>query len=136
LLEAEGGTGRLATIAFGSGVATSICLMALYLPHAQAAFDHANISDTSTEALVHVGDSFFGGAQLFSIPLVLATALATLRHGPLPRWIGWASLVLVLVLAIPGLGWLALYLGLPAWVVALSVLLFRRAPAVSPDAAP
>ena len=63
LAGAEGGTGRLASIVFGSGVATSVCLMAIYLPHAQAAFDHANISDTSVDALVHVGDAFFAGER-------------------------------------------------------------------------
>lgn len=125
LAAAEGGTGRLAAIAFGSGIATSVCLMALYLPHVQAAVDHANISDTSVDALVHVGDAFFGGFLLFSIPLVLATGLATLRHGPLPRPFGWASIALAVVLAIPVLGWLGLYVGLPLWVLATSVLLFR-----------
>ena len=87
LLEAEGGAGRLSAIAFGSGIATSVCLMALSLFHAQAAFDHDDISDTSIDALVHVGDAFFGGVELFSIPLLLATAILTLRHGPLPRWL-------------------------------------------------
>lgn len=126
LAGAEGGTGRLASIVFGSGVATSVCLMAIYLPHAQAAFDHANISDTSVDALVHVGDAFFAGVQLFAIPLALATALATLRHGPLPRAFGWASAVLALILAVPPVGWLGVYLGLPLWVLALSLLLFRQ----------
>ena len=126
LLAAEGGTGRLAQLAFGSGVATSVCLMALYLPHAQAGFDHANISDTSIDALVHVGDAFFAGVELFSIPLLLATGLATLRHGPLPRWYGWVSVLLALLLAIPPIGWLGVFLGLPLWVLLTSVLLFRR----------
>lgn len=127
LVAAEGDPGRLGSIAFGSGIATSICLMALYLPHAQAAFDHANISDTSVDALVHVGDAFFAGVQLFSIPLLLATGLATLRlrHRPLPRWFGWVSLLLALVLAVPPVGWLGVFVGLPLWVLLASVLLYR-----------
>jgi hypothetical protein len=126
LAAAEGGTGRLAATAFGSGVATAVCMMALYLPHGQAAFDHANISDTSVDALVHVGDAFFAGVELFSIPLLVATALATLRHAALPRWFGWFSLVLALVLAIPPIGWLGVFLGLPLWVLLASVMLFRQ----------
>jgi hypothetical protein len=126
LTAAEGGTGRLAAIAFGSGIATSVCLMALYLPHAQAAFDHANISDTSVDALVHVGDAFFSGVELFAIPLLLATGLATRRHGPLPRWFAWFCLVLALVLAIPPVGWLGVFLGLPLWTLIASVLLYRH----------
>jgi hypothetical protein len=126
LAAAEGGTGRLASIAFGSGIATSVCLMALYLPHGQAAFDHANISDTSVDALVHVGDSFFAGVELFSIPLVLATALVSLRHGPLPRWSAWVSVALAVILVVPPIGWLGVFIGLPLWVLLVSVLLYRR----------
>ena len=102
----------------------------------EAAFDHANISDTSTDALVHVGDAFFAGVQLFAIPLVLATALATLRYGPLPRGFGWASAVLALILAIPPVGWLGVYLGLPLWVLLLSVLLYREHPAATLESTP
>jgi hypothetical protein len=125
LTTAEGGSGRLAAIAFGSGIATSVCLMAIYLPHAQAAFDHANISDTSVDALVHIGDAFFAGVELFAIPLLVATGLATRRHGPLPRWYAWVCLVLALVLAIPPIGWLGVFLGLPLWVLITSLLLYR-----------
>ena len=128
LAEAEGGTARLASVAFGSGVAASVCLMALYLPHAQAAFDHSNISDTSVDALVHLGDSFFAGVELFSIPLVLATGLVSLRHGALPRWFAWVSFALALILAVPPIGWLGVFIGLPLWVLLVSVLLFRRVP--------
>ena len=48
---------------------------------------------------MRVGDAFFGGAVLFSSPLLAATGLATLRFGPLPRRLGWFSLALALVLA-------------------------------------
>ena len=56
----------------------------------------------------------------------LATAIASMRHAALPRWFGWLSLVLALILAFPLLGWLGVYLGLPLWVVTASVLLYRR----------
>jgi hypothetical protein len=125
LVGAEGGTGRLSAVAFGSGIAVSVCLMLIYLPQVQAAFDHDNISATSVDALIHLGDAFFGPAELFAVPLVLATALVTLRRGALPRWFGWFGVVLAVVLAVPPVGWLGVYLGLPVWVVASSVLLFR-----------
>jgi len=126
LIVAEGGAGRLSAIAFGSGLATAICLMAIYLPHAQAAFDHENISDTSVDALVHQGDAFFAGVELFAIPLFVSTALASLYHAALPRWFGWFSLVLAVMLAFPPIGWLAVFVGLPLWVLIVAVLLFRR----------
>ena len=126
LVAAEGGTGRLATIAFAGGVATAVSMMFTYLPHGQAALDHDDTSATSIDALVHVGDAFFGGVELFSIPLLVATGLAILRFGGLPRWFAWVSLALALILAVPPIGWLGVIVGLPLWVLVASVLMWRR----------
>jgi hypothetical protein len=136
LFTAEGGTGRLATIAFAGGVATAISMMFIVLPHAQAAFDKDDTSDTSIDALVHMGDAFFGGVELFAIPLLAATALVTLRFGGLPRWFAWVSLVLALILAIPPIGWLGVIVGLPLWVLLLSVLLYRQHPTATLESTP
>jgi hypothetical protein len=136
LFAAEGGTGRLATIAFAGGVATAISMMFTVLPHAQAAFDKDDTSDTSIDALVHMGDAFFGGVELFAIPLLVATALVTLRFGGLPRWFAWVSLVLALILAIPPIGWLGVIVGLPLWVLLLSVLLYRQHPTATLESTP
>jgi hypothetical protein len=103
--------------------------MFTYLPHAQAAFDHENTSDTGIEALVRVGDAFFGGSVLFSIPMLAATGLAILRFGALPRWLAWFSLVVALVMAIPTLGFFGVVIGLPLWTALVSVLLYRAEPA-------
>ena len=126
LFAAEGGTGRLATIAFGSGIATAISMMFTYFPQAQAAFDVDDTSETSTDALVHVGDAFFGGVELFAIPLTAATALVILRYGALPRWFAWVSLALALILVIFPIGWLGVIVGLPLWTLIASVLLYLR----------
>jgi hypothetical protein len=131
LAAAEGGLNRLTAIAFASGIAVAISMMFTVLPHAQAAFDQDDTSDTSIDALVHMGDAFFGGVELFAIPLVVATALVTLRFGAFPRWFAWFSLVLALILAIPPIGWLGVLVGLPLWVLVTSVLLFRRTGATS-----
>jgi hypothetical protein len=135
LVEAEGGAGRVGTIAFASGVAASISMMFTVLPHGQAAFDIDSTSDTSAAALVHMGDAFFGGTQLFSIPLLAATGLVILRHGPLPRWLAWASFVIALVLAAGPIGFFGVFIGLPLWVLATSILLYRHQ-AGEPAAAP
>jgi hypothetical protein len=126
LFAAEGGTGRLATIAFGSGIATAIAMMFTYFPQAQAAFDVDDTSETSTDALVHVGDAFFGGVELFAIPLTVATALVILRYGALSRWFAWLSLALALILVIFPIGWLGVIVGLPLWTLIASVLLYLR----------
>lgn len=136
LFAAEGGTGRLSTLAFGSGVATAVSMLFTVLPHAQAAFDADDTSDTSIDALVHMGDAFFGGVELFAIPMLVATALVILRFGALPRWLGWFSLALALLLVIVPIGWLGVIAGLPLWTLVVSVLLFRQHPAVALESRP
>lgn len=126
MVVAEGGTGRLSALTFGAGVAVSVALVLTYLPHAQAAFDHANMSDTSVEALVRVGDAFFFGAGLFAIPMLVAAALASLRFGALPRLLGWFSLAVAVILAIPPVAFFGVVLGLPIWTLAVAVALYRR----------
>jgi hypothetical protein len=128
LFAAEGGVGRLSTLAFGSGIATALSMLFTVLPHAQAAFDKNDTSDTSIDALVHMGDAFFGGVELFAIPMLAATALVILRYGALPRWLAWVSLVLALILAIVPIGWLGVIIGLPLWTLVTAVVLYTRAP--------
>ena len=108
------------------GIATAISMMFTYFPQAQAAFDVDDTSETSTDALVHVGDAFFGGVELFAIPLTAATALVILRYGALPRWFAWVSLALALILVIFPIGWLGVIVGLPLWTLVASVLLYLR----------
>ena len=135
LVTAERGPTHYSAIAYGSGLATSVCLLASYLPWAKAAFDKDNISDTSVEALVLMGDSFFGGVELFAIPLLVATAIVALRTSVLPRWLAWLSLVLAVVLAIIPIGWLGVIVGLPLWTLVASVVLYRL-PSTAPSSTP
>src|SRR5262245_53297910 len=122
--EAEGGARQLTAVAFMGGLAMAVMMMGLYLPQAKAASDHLNMSDTAIESVVHVGDAFFGGVELFAIPFFLATGLVARRTGALPRWLAWFSLVLAIVLVIVPIGWLAVYLGLPIWTLITAVVLF------------
>jgi hypothetical protein len=133
LYAAEGGVGRVTTIAFASGVAVAVSMLFTYLPHGKAAFDVDSLSSGSVAALVLVGDSFFGGIQLFAIPMVAATALVILRTGVLARSVAWFSLVLALVLVLGPIGFFGVFLGLPLWTILVAVLLWLR-PAGEPVA--
>jgi hypothetical protein len=125
LIESEGGAGQLTTVAFAGGVATGLMMMATYLPWAKVAFDNENMTDTAVEAVVQMGDSFFGGVELFAIPLLVGTGLVARRTGALPKWLAWFSLVLALVLAIIPIGWAGVLLGLPLWTLITAVVLYR-----------
>lgn len=103
------------------------------------------------QAVVHsVGDvpasvtqtlTVLSGADLYVLLavgtalMVLSVATATLRHGGLPRWFGWVSLVLGVVgvivvflgAIVPGLGYAAWLLSV-LWIPTVAILLYRRQP--------
>jgi hypothetical protein len=76
------------------------------------------------------GDEPTGGAHSSSF-----VGLLYIRTRVLPAWVGWASLVLALVMLIPPIGWAGLLLGFPLWTVLVSVLLWMR-PAAEPSPPP
>jgi hypothetical protein len=123
--EAEGGARQLTAVAFMGGIATAVMMLATYLPWAKAAFDNENMTDSAVEAVVQMGDSFFGGVELFAIPLLVGTGLVARRTGALPKWLAWFSLALALVLAIIPIGWAGVLLGLPVWTLITAVVLYR-----------
>jgi hypothetical protein len=127
LQPAEGGVGRLTSIAFGGGVAMAVC--ALLLPAGDVAISLAasTISATAADAMHYLPGVFFIGVELFAAVLVGATGLVALRTAVLPRRLGWVSLLLALVLLIPPLGWLGILFGIPIWTVLVSLLLMRSA---------
>jgi hypothetical protein len=125
LLAAEGGDGRLTSIAFAGGVATAICLALLPGPHMAGAFSNDEIDGSAALALGSMGDTFFLGAEYLLAVLLVASALVVLRYGGLPRWLAWIQLLMALVLLTAILGWAALLFAFPVWVLVVSYLLWR-----------
>jgi hypothetical protein len=131
---AEGGTGRLSTTAFGAGLATAVFMLALPGTDMAGALNNDEIGASTAEALTALDDIFFLGAELSAAVLVTAVGLITILTGALPRWLGWASLALALLLLIPPIGWAALLFGFPLWVLLVSVFLWQAAVGlVSPE---
>jgi hypothetical protein len=134
LHSAEGGMGRIASIAFGGGLAMAVS--ALFLPASSMtiALAAGTIPATSADALHRLPGVFFFGAEMFAAVLAGATGLVALRTAVLPRWLAWVSLVLAVVLLIPPIGWVGALLGIPVWVVLVSVLLMPSAEISAPEA--
>ena len=101
LTQAEGGTGRLSTVAFGAGVAAAALAMvtggvqtALAFKAAgegnpavvRAFFDLSNMVDTMT------------GFPLAAF--ILATSVVMIRTSAVSRWLGWAGLLVGLAILI------------------------------------
>jgi hypothetical protein len=92
LAKAEGGTGRLAMVAFGGGLILVGTAAIGALLQASVALTIAKHGDPGVvQALFVVANT---GFVLVGYPLAVlagATAFVALRHGALPRWYAWAS---------------------------------------------
>jgi hypothetical protein len=123
LITAEGGLGRLSSVAFGGGLATAIFLIATPGGDVAAAIEEDDLSPTSADALHDMTDAFFVGAEVSAVVLTLAAGLVSIRTGALPKVFGWLSVLLAVWLVIGPIGWAGLLLGFPLWVLAASILL-------------
>jgi hypothetical protein len=135
LFEAEGGTGFLSAIAYGTGVAVGIFVLMLPAPDMAAALSTDELTGDAALAINSLGDMFFLGAELTAALFLVASGLLFIQTRVLPPWLGWASLVVALVLLIPPIGWAAVLLGLPLWTILVAVLLWLRPPVGEPLAA-
>jgi hypothetical protein len=139
LRRAEGGVGRLASIATFGGVATGILVLLMHAPTYAGAATTKNLSPEAAQGLILMDDAFFYSAEFAIAVLFLATAIVIFRWGALPVWFGWVSLVFGILAPITPVGWAVLSVGLPLWTLAAAWLLFARsvAPeAAAPDAPP
>jgi hypothetical protein len=132
LLTAEGPPGRLSSLAFGSGLLVALSSLMLVAPLVQAAIDTDDIAGETVRTLATVSDMFFGGVELFAIPMLVATALVILSRAVFASWVAWVSLVLALLLAIIPIGWIGVIFGLPLWTLLMSVLLWMRSQGETP----
>jgi hypothetical protein len=119
-----------ARVAFAGGLAASALILAgnaLSRATAFSATDAEFELDPNTRRLFeNAGFLLFVCGALAAILLAAGVAVASLRHGVLPRWLGWASVVtaVLLPLAIGFVGFLIFLL----WVLLVSgVLAFRHA---------
>ena len=129
LVDAEGGTTQLATLAFAGGVAAAVCGLLIPVSDVAAAINKDDI-DAGTAATLHrLSDAFFVSAELAAIVPLAAIGLLAWRTRVLPRW--WAALggLVAVVLAIGPIGWAALIFGIPVWTLGTSaMLLWQPAP--------
>jgi hypothetical protein len=129
LRTAEGGDGRLAAVAFGSGLLAGLGLLLAAAPTVQGAISEEDLSPEGAQTLVFLSDSFFGVTEFMLVPMFVAVGLLSLRTKVFPVWLGWVSLALALLLLIIPIGWAGVVFGFPLWTLVVSVLLYLRRPA-------
>jgi hypothetical protein len=135
LRAAEGEGGMLSVVALvGTAMmAVGVAIDAtISLALAESAED---IEPAAVQALQALWDNDFIPIALGAEVFLLSTGISVVRHGALPRWLGWIAIVLALAGATP-IGWIA-FLGGGVWILIVSVLLALRArPAAPQGAAP
>ncbi len=129
LARAEGKAGGLTAAAFGGGLVSAglwLSAAALFTAPSFARSDTSKFQlDPNTFRILNdVGYSFWFGGTTVAVVTVVATALLSLRAGPLPKWLAWLSFLVALTMLvafvfIPILIWLG-------WVLVVSIVLIWK----------
>jgi hypothetical protein len=96
---------------------------------AEAADD---VDPIAMQALQALWDNDFMPIALGSAVFLLASGISIVRHGALPKWLGWAA-ILFGVISLTPVGFIG-FLGGALWILVVSVMLALRARPASPAA--
>ena len=125
-LDWSGGTGRLANAAFAGGVIATVGFGLLATVHLALADSAGKTTPQVTQALNALDANDFIPVAMGMAVMVLASGLSIVRHGALPRWLGWVGIVLGILSFTPG-GFFG-FLGSGLWVLIASIILFLAGP--------
>jgi hypothetical protein len=123
-LRRAGGTAQLANAAFAGGVLAAggfAILATVHLALAEAANSANTIATTQTLNVLDNGD-FIPAATGVGV-LVLAAGASAVRHGGLPKWLGWVGVVIGIAAFTPA-GFFAFLAG-GLWILIASIALTR-----------
>ena len=126
LQRAEGEVGWLTSVAYGGGlVAGGMALVLAGITLAGSVIsDYGNDPQVArTLAAIEWNWIWVIAAPLAA--LVGGTAVVSLRFAALPKWLGWISVVLALLLVIPPISYFG-FLLFHIWTIAVSVVLLTR----------
>jgi hypothetical protein len=141
LASVEGWPGVLTATAFGAGIVACALLLAGGVFPLAAVANSWRLDSVLAQVLWELGNEVGAWSAYPLVVLVGAVAAVAWRSRRLPRWYGWASAALAVLLLVPILAWLSLKLFL-LWLLAVSISLLRhrelltlgldRTPAVGP----
>ena len=126
----------LTTAMLVGGTAGGAMMLAMTGGHSTGATTDKELVTADTAIVFwRLAHGFFIAAEIALAVFVAALSILALRRLVLPRWLGWFGIVLTVLLLIPPIGWAALLLLLPIWLIAASVVLWRRPTVEQPVAA-
>ena len=129
LSAAEGPGGILSALALVGTAVVAVGLaidITISIALAEAVDD---IEPAAVQALQALWDNDFVPLALGSLIFLISTGLSILRHGALPKWLGWVALVLAVIGFTP-IGFVA-FIGAGLWIAVVSVMLTMRARAAT-----
>jgi hypothetical protein len=123
---AESPHGWLASAAFGGGLVYAALLLVLAALTLATRVVTAYGDDTQVAKTLYVlGWEFLSVLGPPLATLIGAASVASVLHGALPRWLGWAGLLVTVLLAIPALTYVGLLLAHPWLALVGGALLWR-----------
>jgi hypothetical protein len=127
LRTAEGGTGRVSTTAYAGGIVLATWIAFLASIQFAAADTAGDVAPAVTQTLSVINSDCFFGFAVGTATIFIAAGGLIIRTGFLPRWLGWISVLLGIAAVTPA-GFVS-FIGLLLWILAVSIVLFRRTPA-------
>jgi hypothetical protein len=133
-LRRAGGTGQLANGAFAGGVLAAAGFGILAFVHLALADAGDSVKTIGTTQVLNVLDNTDFIPMVAGVGvLVLGAGLSTVRHGGLPRWLGWVAVVIG-ILAFTPAGFFA-FLASGIWIALASILLTQARQSAAPGPA-
>ena len=134
LRRTEPGPGTLSAVTFGGGIVAAVG----GLIFAALTFTLADLADkldpSAMQALNALSGDFFFPLAVGIGAFQIASGIATVRWGPLPRWLGWVG-ILIGVVAVTPAGFFGILASL-AWILVTSIVLATRAEPVAVQPGP
>jgi hypothetical protein len=119
LRDAEGPGGILSTVAFGGAVAFSAGAAVAGSIHLALPDLADDINPIALQAINGIDFDMFFFFPVGLGTLVLATGISALRHGALPKWLAWISVVLGVLFFTPAF-FIFFFIG-PVWFLVVSI---------------
>jgi hypothetical protein len=136
LRRSEGEGSWLSTVALSGGLLTTVMLLGAFPPKFAALLIRMNEDLTPQVAatLFLLNDGAHVLTYLTSASLLAPTAIVVIRTRVLPRWLGWAAVVIAVGLPASLALWAYGFMAAPVlflllnliWIIAVSVILIRR----------
>jgi hypothetical protein len=137
VLRAGGSPSWLTTATVVGGAAGGAMMLAMTGGQSTGATTDSELLTPDTAIVFwRLAHGFFVAAEVALAVFLGALSILALRRLVLPRSLGWIGVVITVLLLIPPIGWAALLFLFPLWLIAASVILWRRAPVTAETAAP